>query len=120
MAGKHNADGKDEILSIERLLARQDGRTKKVRIEALDASIVVQKLPATVIEREDLAEMSPIVLALTEGVAEPKITEELIAAMTFEQANAIYEEVEKFNPGVIGSSDSSQEASAARRKSFPA
>ena len=109
----------DDLLSIEGLLARQGDRTKKVRVEALGASIVVQKLPASVIERADLAELSPIVLALTEGVAEPKITEDLIKAMTFEQANAIYEEVEKFNPGVIGSSDSAEEASADRRKSFP-
>lgn len=110
----------DRTLSLDRLRARRDRLTKTVYLPEIDSEIVVRKLPASILERKDIDEMSPMILALTEGVAEPEITEALIAELTFEEATAIYEAVEKFNPGIITSADDDSEASpAARRKAFP-
>lgn len=106
------------LLTLDKLRTRYPSRQKRVRINELDADIVVQKLPARIIENDRLGELSPMVLALTEGVAEPKITEDMINAMSFEEANAIFTAVEKFNPGVLGSDDDGE--AAERRKSFPA
>lgn len=111
------AEETEGILTLDRLAAGQSDRTKRVFVKEVGAEIVVQKLPAAIIAKDDLGEISPMVLALTEGVAEPKITEEFIEKMTFEQATAIYAEVEKFNPGVIG--DGAEEVAAENRKKFP-
>jgi hypothetical protein len=108
----------DRTLSLDRLRARRDRLTKTVYLSELDSEIVVRKLPASILERKDIDELSPMVLALTEGVAEPEITTAIIAELTFEEATAIFEAVEAFNPGVI-SADDPEASAAGRRKAFP-
>lgn len=112
------ADG--GLLSLDKLRERYPSRTKRVHIDVLDADVVVQKLPARILEKNDLAETSPMVLALTYGVAEPEITEEIIEAMTFEEASAIFDAVEEWNPGILGGEAVGEEESGKRRSAFPA
>ena len=109
----------DGLLSLQKLRDRYPSRTKRVHIDALGADVVVQKLPARILEDNNLAETSPMVLALTYGVAEPEITEEIIQAMTFEEASAIFDAVEEFNPGILGGEAVSEEEFGKRRSAFP-
>ena len=120
-AGKSSPESPQnaQLLSLDALAARRDRKNKRVYVEKLGFEIVVRKLPASILERKDIDELSPMVLALTEGVAEPEITEALIEELTFEEANAIYEAVEGFNPNIISVGDSESEDSASRRKAFP-
>lgn len=113
------ADAGDErpaILSLTELRDRYASRQKRVTVPALGADIIVRKLPAKIIQDGDLGEQSPMMLALKEGVVEPVIDDEMIAALTFEEANGIYEAVEAWNPGVLSSNESEV---ADKRKEFP-
>lgn len=110
-------------LTLEALRSRE--RTKTVFLDGLSAEIVVRKLPATMIQDPNFIGQSTIELALKYGVADPKIDDALLEELTFEEAEAISQAVEDFNPGVLSvatepQGDEAQEVAAERRKQFPA
>lgn len=105
------------ILSLATLKDRYATRQKRVHIKSLGADVVLRKLPAKMITEDKLSEMSPMLIALSEGVAEPVIDEEMIENLSFEEATEIYEAVEAWNPGVLSPVDESEVAD--KRKEFP-
>lgn len=107
-------------LNLDDLKARQARLTKTVLIESLGMTVVVKKLPAELLETSDIDEMTPMVLALKYGLKEPAMTDELLAELTFEEVSEIFDEIEKFNPGVITARPEGEDDPAAElRKSFP-
>lgn len=110
------SEAESPLLSLSQLKDRYGSRQKRVHIESLGADVVVRKLPAKMITDDALSEQSPMMIALTEGVADPVIDQDMINALTFEEANEIYEAVEAWNPGVLTPAESEV---ADKRKEFP-